>query len=236
MLVHGRREVVESAQYGLWVDFFESPDEVTTVFPALLAQVPREHWGAILDPSGPVPWDLKRDAYALAREDPRLHGPLIKGLIGSFYDVYGQVDAVEAARLCEGLNLGPDPEVIHELVKLRTWRDNFWFKRSGIDVYRDMGGQHKIDINDTVAGWEDHTRYVERIRNFRAKPIEVEIRRPFGGHTFFISRLEPTRHDYQTPQIVATCPAREKTELAYHIRTLQGYLAKQQNVTLEEGE
>jgi len=134
------------------------------------------------------------------------------------------------------LNLGPDPEVIHEWVKLKTWRDNFWFHRGGIDVYRNLDGSHRIEIDDTMAGWEDHTRYVERIRNYRAKPIEVEIRRTFGGHTFFISRLEPTLYDYQTPQMTATCPAGEKTELAYHIRTLQGYLAKQQNVTLEEGE
>ena len=87
-----------------------------------------------------------------------------------------------------------------------------------------------------IAGWADHTRYVERIRNYRAKPIDVEIRRPFGGHTFFISRLDPTLHDYQTPQMTAICPTGEKTELAYHIRTLQGYLAKQQNVTLEAGD
>ncbi len=134
------------------------------------------------------------------------------------------------------LNLGPDPEVIHEWVKLKTWRDNFWFHRGGIDVYRNLDGSHRIEIDDTMAGWEDHTRYVERIRNYRAKPIEVEIRRTFGGHTFFISRLEPTLYDYQTPQMTATCPAGEKSELAYHVRTLQNYLAKQQNVTLEKGD
>jgi len=134
------------------------------------------------------------------------------------------------------LNLGPDPEVIHEWVKLKAWRDNFWFKRDGLDVHRNLDGQHRIEIRDTVAGWEDHTQHVERVRNYRAKPIDVEIRRPFGGHTFFVSRLEPTLHDYQTPQMTAVCPAGEKTELAYHIRTLQGYLAKQNNVTLEAGD
>jgi len=63
-----------------------------------------------------------------------------------------------------------------------------------------------------------------------------EVRRPFDGHVFFISGLEPTLHDYRTPQITATCPAGEKSDLAYHIRILQGYLAKQNNVTLEAGE
>jgi len=48
--------------------------------------------------------------------------------------------------------------------------------------------------------------------------------------------LAPTQHDFHTPQITATCPAGEKTELAYHIKTLQGYLSKQNNVTLQEGD
>ena len=134
------------------------------------------------------------------------------------------------------LNLGPDPEVIHEWVKLKSWRDNFWFRRGGIDVYRNLGGQHRIEIKDTLVGWEDHTQYVERIRNYRDKPIDIEIRRTFGGHTFFISRLAPTQHDFHTAQMTATCPLGEKTELAYHIKTLQGYLSKQNNVTLQGGD
>ena len=136
------------------------------------------------------------------------------------------------------LNLGCDPEVIHEWVKLKTWRDNFWFKRRGVDVRRNLDGEHRIEIKDTLEGWEDHTRYVERIRNYRDKPIGVEIRRTFGGYTFFISRLEPTMYDYQTPQMTAMCPPAEKTELAYHIQTLQGYLAehKGQSVTSKMGD
>ena len=50
------------------------------------------------------------------------------------------------------LNLGPDPEVIHEWVKLKTWRDSFWFKRKNLEIYRDLEGEHKIEINDEVAG------------------------------------------------------------------------------------
>ena len=34
------------------------------------------------------------------------------------------------------LNLGPDPEVIFELVKLRTWRDNIWMQIHGADVFK----------------------------------------------------------------------------------------------------
>ncbi len=134
------------------------------------------------------------------------------------------------------LNLGPDRQVIHEWIKLKTWRDNVWFQRSGVSVYKNLGGVHKIEINDAVVGWEDHVQYVERIRNYSGKPINVEIRRAFPGHTVFISKLNPTQHDFQTVQLTATCPPGQKTELPYHVRTLQGYLAKQNNVTLETGE
>jgi hypothetical protein len=134
------------------------------------------------------------------------------------------------------LNLGPDPEVIHEWVKLKTWREHLWFQRQGVNVYKEFDGGNKLEVNDVVVGWEDHVRYVERIRNYRAKPIEVELRRAFPGDVAFISRLEPTRYDFQTVQLTATCPAGKKTELTYHVRTRQGYLAKQQNVIIEAGE
>ena len=39
------------------------------------------------------------------------------------------------------LNLGPDPEVIFELVKLKTWRDNIWMQVHGTDVFRRVDGQ-----------------------------------------------------------------------------------------------
>ena len=134
------------------------------------------------------------------------------------------------------LNLGPDPEVIHEWVKLKTWREHLWFQREGVNVYKEFGGSNKVEIQDVVVGWEDHVRYAERIRNYRAKPVEVELRRAFPGDVGFISKLEPTRYDYQTVQLTATCPASKKTELVYHVRTRQGYLAKQQNVTTENGD
>lgn len=47
--------------------------------------------------------------------------------------------------------------------------------------------------------------------------------------------LTPTLHDFHTVQMTASCPPGQKTELPYHIRALQGYLAKQQNVTLVAG-
>ena len=80
------------------------------------------------------------------------------------------------------LNLGPDPEVIFELVKLRTWRDNIWMQIQGADVYRRVDEPGiQIEVNSSVAGWDDHTLYVQRVRNYTTKPIEVEVRRTIAG-------------------------------------------------------
>ncbi len=131
------------------------------------------------------------------------------------------------------LNLGPDPEVIHEHVRLDSFRDNFWFRRSGASVYYHQEQGHRIEINDTVVGWDDHQIWVERIRNYRDKPIHVEIRRTFNGHTVFKSNLDPKLHDYRSPQFSTTIKASQKKELDYELVVHQGYNKKQDNVTLE---
>ncbi len=51
-----------------------------------------------------------------------------------------------------------------------------------------------------------------------ARPVEI---------AFFISGLNLMLHDYRPVQTVAACPAGKKTELLYHVGTLQGYLTKQ---------
>ena len=76
------------------------------------------------------------------------------------------------------LNLGPDPEVIFELIKLRTWRDTVWMQVNGAGVFRqvDQPGV-QIDVNSSVVGWDDHTLYSQRVRNYTKKPIDLEVRR-----------------------------------------------------------
>ena len=99
------------------------------------------------------------------------------------------------------LNLGPDPDVIFELLKLKVWRDNIWMHVHGTSVYRRVDdGRVKIEVNSSVAGWDDHTIYNQRIRNYTDKPIEVEVRRSFDGHVVFRSSLGAKNHDYRTVQ------------------------------------
>jgi len=133
------------------------------------------------------------------------------------------------------LNLGPDPEVIFDLIKLRSYRDNFWLQINGTTEYRKVGGGEIAKVeNATVAGWDDHEVYAQRIRNYTTKPLSLEVRRSFPGHVVFRSQLEPTVHDYQTPEFKATVAAGEKKDLRFEIVRSQGYLAKQNNVTLKK--
>ena len=135
------------------------------------------------------------------------------------------------------LPLGEDPDVIFELVKLRAWRDNIWMRLHGGNVYRRVGdGNIEIEVNSSVAGWDEHAIYTQRIRNYTDKPIEIEVRRPWDGHVIFRSSLDPTLHDYRTPQFTTTIKSGDTKNLLFEVVTKQGRNAKQSNVTLETAE
>jgi len=131
------------------------------------------------------------------------------------------------------LNLGVDPTVIFELIKLRSWRDEIWLKLGGRNVFRRIGGGIDIEINSSVVGWDDHSVFTQRIRNYTAKTIEVEIRRSFDGHVVFRSELSPTLHDYRTVQFTTTVEPAKHADLLYEVLIHQGRNSKQNNVTLE---
>ena len=133
------------------------------------------------------------------------------------------------------LNLDQDPEVIFELVKVRTWRDDVWMQINGTDVFRrvDQPGV-QIEVNSSVVGWNEHSQFDQRIRNYTKKPIEVEIRRALPGHVVFRSSLAAKSHDYQTVEYVATVKPGQKAGLLYEVLQHQGRNAKQNNVTVEE--
>jgi hypothetical protein len=133
------------------------------------------------------------------------------------------------------LNLGPDPSVLFEPIKLKAYRDNIWLQINGADVFRQVGQPSvQIDVKSSVAGWDDHEVYSQRVRNYTGKPIELEIRRPFDGHVVFRSGLKPVLHDYQTVQFTASVDAGKKSDLLFEVLRHQGRNSKQNNVTLEE--
>jgi hypothetical protein len=131
------------------------------------------------------------------------------------------------------LNLGHDPEVVHERIRLGAWRDNFWFQGRRAKLYFSPSRGHRIEPNYSVVGWDDNERWVERIRNYRGKPIKVEIRRSYDGHVIHASDLDPTLHDYRTPQFTATIAAADERDLAYDLSFRQGINKTQNNVTLK---
>jgi hypothetical protein len=135
------------------------------------------------------------------------------------------------------LNLGADPEVVFELVKLKTWRDEIWMRLNEADVFvRANDGALRAEINSSVVGWDDHQLFSQRIRNYSTNPIDVEIRRSFDGHAVVRSSLDPILHDYKTVQLQTTVEAGRSADLRYELLTHQGRNSRQNNVTLEKAE
>jgi hypothetical protein len=135
------------------------------------------------------------------------------------------------------LNLGPDPEVIFEWVKLKANRSDIWFQVNGVNVFHKLDDPgFRAEPNMTVVGWDDNELYTQRLRNYTARPIDVEIRRTLPGHVVFKSRLEPKLHDYQTVEYKANVAAGKRVDLMQEVVRHQGRNAKQNNVTLEAGD
>ncbi|MBC7853244.1 MAG: hypothetical protein IAF94_07400 [Pirellulaceae bacterium] len=135
------------------------------------------------------------------------------------------------------LNLGPDPEVMFELRKLKVSRNNLWLQINGKNEFRQIGGDGvKVEENSTLVGWDEHEVYSQRIRNYSGKDIDVEVRRTWPGHIVFRSLLEPKLHDYQTAEFKAKIPAGKTADLLFEIVRHQGRNAKQNNITLENAE
>ena len=132
------------------------------------------------------------------------------------------------------LNLGEDPEVVFELVHLKSYRDQIWLLYSKPGVYKRLeDGLIDVDHRATVAGWDSHAVYAQRIRNYTERPIRVEVRRSFPGHAVFRSSLGATLHDYNTVQYSTELAAGQKAELLYEVVSKEGRNRKQNNVTLE---
>jgi hypothetical protein len=134
------------------------------------------------------------------------------------------------------LNLGVDPEVIFELIKLRIFRSDLILQINGTNEFRKIGGDGAFkEENATLVGWVDHEIFSQRIRNYTGKEINVEVRRTLPGHILFKSQLEPKLHDYQTVEFRSQVAAGKRVDLLFEVIRLQGTSAKQNNVTLQEG-
>ena len=132
------------------------------------------------------------------------------------------------------LNLGADPEVIFELLKLRASRDNIWLKLGGVNTYHrvDAPGVN-FDFQSTVEGWDEHGYFNQRVRNFTSKPIEVEVRRAYSGDTDFITQIPGAKnHDNTTAEFTVTVPANSDSDNLFEILTRKGRNSKQNRLTV----
>ncbi|MCE9592047.1 MAG: hypothetical protein K8S99_16185 [Planctomycetes bacterium] len=135
------------------------------------------------------------------------------------------------------VNMGTDPEVIFELIQLRASRDNIWMQINGMNVFKQVGGPAEIEVNSSVAGWDEHAVFTQRVRNYTAKPIEVEVRRSYDGHVAYRSTIPGIKlFDFRTVEFTTTVDAGKRVDLLHEVVTSQGRNAKQNNVTLQKAD
>ena len=166
--------------------------------------------------------------FILANDEEHKMGdsPLPDGIIRVFRDngkdglAYYTTQATKYIPIKEKveLNVGTDDEIVYERVVLDVVRKNFIFDET--------------PRVPQVVGWDEYRQWQEEVRNYRAKPIKMEIRHVLPGDVEFSMKDAPRLFDYQTVEYVVEVPAREKqkwtTEGLHHL----GQNEKQQRVRL----
>ncbi len=132
------------------------------------------------------------------------------------------------------LNTGANPQIFFKLVNLKNWRDNIWMYYRKGKLYRRVDDGHiKIDHNATVAGWNDHSIYMQQLKNFTDRPVKVEIRRKIAGDALIKHDLNLKKYDFQTFELQTRLDPGEQQALLYEIQTRKGRNAKQKQIVLQ---
>jgi hypothetical protein len=122
------------------------------------------------------------------------------------------------------LNVGTDNQIVYERVVLDLARQNFLYDETPPPPAR-------------VVGWEETRKWQEEVRNYRAKPIKIEIRHVLPGDVEFGMEAGQAQglklFDFQTPEYTMDVPAATKrkylSEGLFHLGTAQ----KQNQVRLK---
>jgi hypothetical protein len=117
------------------------------------------------------------------------------------------------------LNVGADDQVVYERKVLDVGRDNF--------VYNEDAKP------PAVWGWDEKRTWQEEVRNYRAKPIVMEIRHVLDGDVEF--RQEDPKaalYDFRTPEYTVTAAPGEKKKWTSDGTFHLGRNAKQNRVRL----
>jgi hypothetical protein len=85
-----------------------------------------------------------------------------------------------------------------------------------------------------VDGLDELTHWIDTIRNYRTKPITLELRRQWDGDVDYESEVATTLFDYRTTETKFTIKARGKTDYPADVTVHQGTNAKQQRVNIKQ--
>jgi hypothetical protein len=89
------------------------------------------------------------------------------------------------------LNVGTDDQIVYERVILDVARQNFLFDHNP----------------PSVVGWEETRKWQEEIRNYRSKPIRIEIRHVLNGDVDFGMEVDGLKlYDYRTVEYTLELP------------------------------
>ena len=115
------------------------------------------------------------------------------------------------------INLGADDLVVHEWRKNKSERFNFAFHPN----------------NSHVVGWDESQRLTNTVRNYRDKPIRVELRLLIDGDIEMSTDQETTSFDYRTVEMKFEVAPRDKTERSYSTVQHHGTNKKQNRLRLK---
>jgi hypothetical protein len=178
---------------------------------------------------------LQRSIAGLEPKRQKMPNRLLHSLIRKPFAIAPLLLILIAATTCAARNVDLSTVPKRDTVQLTIYNSEDLIR--GTNIFRQVGQPGvQIDVNATVAGWDDHEIYSQRVRNYTSKPIELEMRRSFDGHVLFQSGLKPVLHDYRTVQFMASVDAGAKSDLLFQVLRHQGRNSKQHNVTVEDAE
>ncbi|MCX5683393.1 MAG: hypothetical protein NT049_06890, partial [Planctomycetota bacterium] len=118
------------------------------------------------------------------------------------------------------LNVGPDNQIVYERVVLDLARQNFIYDENAQPI-------------PLVVGWDETRKWQEEIRNYRAKPIKMEVRHVLPGDVEFGMQAPAVKlYDFHTPEYVLEVGAGQKQKWASEGTFHLGRNQKQDRVRL----
>ena len=129
-LLAGTDKQKEEIKYSLWVDFFEDPETVDEAWSKIVndnseINILRQ----VLSISGPVPFDKKDKLYLRVIADKKNHNYILDSLVGSFFDVFGQINFQRARVLLPTLKVDKESQnykKLDECLKKFNSKTEYW--------------------------------------------------------------------------------------------------------------